>query len=66
MAPNTPHCVVCECTDEGVPLIGLRFQGKAAWICPTHMPVLIHNPAQLADKLPGAENLKSGACHGHH
>ncbi|MBN1668307.1 MAG: hypothetical protein JW862_14535 [Anaerolineales bacterium] len=27
------------------------------YICPQHLPILIHKPAQLADKLPGAEKL---------
>jgi hypothetical protein len=33
------------------------------WICPQHLPLLIHNPQQLAGKLAGAENLKPADHH---
>jgi hypothetical protein len=33
------------------------------WICPQHMPILIHDPAQLVGKMPGAENLKPSDHH---
>jgi hypothetical protein len=32
-----------------------EYRGKAYWICPQHLPILIHKPATLADKLPGVE-----------
>ena len=51
------HCLVCERTEQQVPLIQLQYQDNAYWICPQHLPVLIHSPEQLAGKLPGAENL---------
>ena len=47
-------CLYCERNSDQVPLIALRFGGQALWICPQHLPILIHNPEQLADKLPGA------------
>jgi hypothetical protein len=50
-------CLVCERTSAVVPLIKLYFQDEEAWICPQHLPILIHKPAQLADKLPGLERL---------
>ena len=51
------HCLVCERTDQQVPLIQLQYRDNAYWICPQHLPVLIHNPEQLIGKLPGAEHL---------
>lgn len=54
---GTPACVYCERTEEEVPLLDMRYQGEALWICPQHLPILIHKPGQLADKLPGAANL---------
>ena len=50
-------CIYCERTSDEVPLLAMRHRGQALWICPQHLPILIHKPAQLADKLPGAQNL---------
>ena len=47
------RCLYCEKTSEEMPLIRLTFQGKELWICPQHLPLLIHEPAKLAGKLPG-------------
>jgi hypothetical protein len=43
----------------------MEYQGSTYWICPQHLPILIHKPAQLADKLPGAERLEGSAGHNH-
>ena len=53
-------CLACDRTAQETPLIPLDYQEATLWICPKHMPMLIHNPAQLAGKLPGAENLEAG------
>ena len=57
MPESLPGCLYCERNSDEVPLIALRFHGKEFWICPQHLPILIHEPSQLADKLPGIENL---------
>jgi len=54
---TTPRCLVCEQDSQTVPLLELRFQDGVFWICPQHLPILIHKPSQLAGKLPGAERL---------
>ncbi len=33
---------------------------KNYWICPQHIPILIHDPSKLAGKLPGAEDMQAG------
>jgi hypothetical protein len=48
-----------------VPLINFSYQGKELWICPQHLPILIHEPQKLAGKLPGAENLSPPQGHDH-
>ncbi|MDA0748422.1 MAG: hypothetical protein O2954_18040 [bacterium] len=60
MEKNRPSCVFCGRDSDQVPLLTLIYQDSQAWICPQHMPVLIHHPEQLVGKLPGAENLASG------
>ena len=42
-----------------MPLIRLTFQDHDLWICPQHLPLLIHEPDKLAGKLPGLKT--SGA-----
>ncbi len=55
-------CLACGRGSDEVPLLALEFRGAGRWICPQHLPLLIHSPAKLADRLPGAERL-SGADH---
>ena len=65
MMQSQPVCLYCERNDDQVPLLALKYQGEDFWICPQHLPILIHKPAQLADKLPGAEFLSSSDVHVH-
>jgi hypothetical protein len=62
-AHTEPHCLVCKKTSDVVPLITLTYQGGTLWICPQHLPVLIHDPAKLAGVLPGAETLDEADHH---
>jgi hypothetical protein len=58
-------CLYCELNSNQVPLINFSYQGKELWICPQHLPILIHEPQKLAGKLPGAENLSPPQGHDH-
>ena len=57
MVKEKMQCVHCERTVEQVPLIPMHTRDGQAYICPQCMPVLIHRPQQLADKLSGAAAL---------
>jgi hypothetical protein len=50
-------CLHCQRDASLTPLIQLAYRGGTLWICPQHLPVLIHEPQTLIGKLPGAENL---------
>ena len=50
-------CLHCKRDDSATPLIRLAYQGGFLWICPQHLPILIHEPRTLTGTLPGAENL---------
>lgn len=50
-------CLVCSKDEMEIPLTQFDFQQKPFWICPQHIPMLIHDPSKLIGKLPGAENL---------
>jgi len=60
-----PACLNCNATENEKPLLTINFQGNEKHICPQCLPVLIHKPANLADKLPGAENFGNPAEHHH-
>ena len=60
---STPKCLYCLQDSDAVPLLALTYQGQTYHICPQHLPILIHQPAKLADRLPGAEHLQQAAGH---
>ncbi len=51
------HCLNCERPETMIPLLALRYDGKDAWICSQCIPILIHQPIQLAGKLRGAATI---------
>ena len=58
---STPKtCLACGLDEQQTPLVAVAYRNASYWICPKDLPVLIHNPAQLADRLPGAEHLTPG------
>lgn len=56
-------CVACGRGSSDVPILSLDYQGTKIHICPQHLPLLIHDPASLIGKLPGAENLRPAEHH---
>ena len=56
-------CLACGRDDGQTPLITLDYRGEQRWICPQHLPILIHDPARLIGTLPGAENLEPAEGH---
>ena len=51
------ECFYCKITEQEVPLIKLVFRDQILFICPQHLPILIHKPEQLAGILGGMENV---------
>jgi hypothetical protein len=54
------HCLFCKRDEQQVPLVQVDFKGTTYWICPQHIPVLIHDPSKLEGILPGADELQAG------
>jgi hypothetical protein len=54
----TASCLACKRGTDKTPLIPLDYRGDRIWICPQHLPILIHDPQQLIGVLPGAEGLE--------
>lgn len=61
--PTAKTCLVCHRDDLETPLIQLHSRGASLFICPQHLPVLIHDPGRLIGKLPGAEALRPAEHH---
>jgi hypothetical protein len=60
---NKKECLACHRGTAETPLITLEYRNAQFWICPQHLPILIHDPAQLVGMLPGAENLSPADHH---
>ena len=54
-------CLLRERTSEVVPLLSIEYRGQTLQICSQHLPVLIHDPAQLIGIVAGAEELQPSA-----
>ena len=60
---TTYQCLSCDRPESAVPLVAIRYAGSEGWVCSHCMPVLIHNPEQLAGKLAGADKIPAAAHH---
>jgi hypothetical protein len=58
-----PRCLACGRESHATPLVAIEYRDERLWICPQHLPVLIHDPGQLVGKLAGAENLRPADHH---
>ena len=57
------RCLACQRGPRDTPLIQLAYRESDLWICPQHLPILIHDPARLIGILPGAERLSPADHH---
>ena len=58
-------CFNCGSSEQERPLLTLKFQGKEVYLCPQCMPIMIHEPYQLVDKLPRFTPPTSSSPHDH-
>ncbi len=56
-------CILCQRGSDVVPLLTFEYRGTTSRICSQHLPVLIHDPGQLADVLPDADKLGPSDIH---
>lgn len=57
---NELICLNCGKSENDAPLLNVRFNGRMLWICSSCLPILIHRPFQLTNKLAGMENVPPG------
>ncbi len=51
---NQPKCLYCERSSDEIPLVNLTYKNQPLWICSQHLPLLIHEPAKLVEKIEAA------------
>ena len=54
------ECLVCKKASTEIPVTKFYYQESEFYICPQHMPTIIHNPQELVGLLPGADKLTGG------
>lgn len=57
MSPSKT-CIVCKKSSTEIPVTKFYHKDSEFYICPQHLPVLIHNPQELIGLLEGADTLK--------
>ena len=62
-ASTETSCVACRRGPDQIPLVQLAYRDSVFWICPQHLPILIHDPARLVGLLPGAEEMRPADHH---
>ena len=60
---NAKACLACDRGSDVTPLIPLEYREQRLWICPQHIPILIHDPVRLVGRLAGAEDLRPADHH---
>jgi hypothetical protein len=57
---NTKSCLVCKKSSNETPVTKFYYQESEFYICPQHIPVLIHKPHELEGLLDGADKFQAG------
>ena len=65
MPDQSKVCLYCQQDHDTVPLIHLSYKDQEFWICPQHLPILIHQPSKLGGLIPDADKLNPSATHDH-
>ena len=56
---STSTCLNCGTSEKDRPLLTIKFQSREFYICPQCLPILIHRPYQLGEKLPGIKSYEN-------
>jgi hypothetical protein len=55
---HVKECLVCKKASTEIPVTKFYYQENEFYICPQHMPVIIHNPQQLIGLIDGADKFE--------
>ena len=53
-------CIVCKKSSQETPVTKFYHKDSEFYICPQHIPILIHNPQELVGLLEDADKLQGG------
>ena len=51
-------CLNYELNDDKKPLLAIRYQNEQLFICPQCLPILIHKPSNLAEKIQCVQKIQ--------
>jgi len=57
---DVKECLVCKKTSNEIPVTKFYYQEKEFYICPQHIPIIIHKPQELVGLLDGADGFEAG------
>jgi hypothetical protein len=60
MENHDKNCIICKKNEDEIPLTKFDYKQTEFWICPQHIPVIIHDPSKLTGLLPDAEKFPAG------
>jgi hypothetical protein len=55
---QSKECIVCKKPSSEIPVTKFYYKESEFYICPQHMPTIIHNPQELIGLLDGADKFK--------
>lgn len=55
----TKECLVCKKTSEEIPVTKFYYKESEFYICPQHMPTIIHKPQELVGLIDGADTFEA-------
>lgn len=45
------QCLICGRSETQLPLVAQRYRGQSIWVCTGCMPLVIHHPEEVRDRL---------------
>ena len=55
---DVKECLVCKKTSAEIPVTKFYYQESEFYICPLHMPTIIHKPQELVGLIDGADKFE--------
>ncbi len=55
---SAKECLVCKKNKDEIPITKFYYLESYFYICPQHLPILIHDLHKLIGLLPGADKLQ--------
>ena len=53
------ECIVCKKTSEEIPVTKFYYKESEFYICPQHLPTIIHKPQDLVGLIEGADTFEA-------